>query len=183
MKLKKVLASTLAAATVLSSAVLVNAEETITLTLWGAEEDQTLLGELVEEFKAAYPDVTFDIQIGVESESTAKDTILTDVEAAADVYSFASDQIYDLVNAGALIDLDEYAEALTMAGKTLDDVKAANVAGSIEAATVDGKLYAFPPQRTTATSCTMIPPFCPKRTLHPGTAFLRQQKRQAKRLA
>ena len=144
MKLKKVLASTLAAATVLSSAVLVNAEETITLTLWGAEEDQTLLGELVEEFKAAYPDVTFDIQIGVESESTAKDTILTDVEAAADVYSFASDQIYDLVNAGALIDLDEYAEALTMAGKTLDDVKAANVAGSIEAATVDGKLYAFP---------------------------------------
>ena len=144
MKLKKVLASTLAAATVLSSAVLVNAEETITLTLWGAEEDQTLLGELVEEFKAAYPDFTFDIQIGVESESTAKDTILTDVEAAADVYSFASDQIYDLVNAGALIDLDEYAEALTMAGKTLDDVKAANVAGSIEAATVDGKLYAFP---------------------------------------
>ncbi|EET62644.1 ABC transporter, solute-binding protein [Marvinbryantia formatexigens DSM 14469] len=144
MKLKKVLASTLAAVTVLSSVALVNAEETITLTLWGAEEDQTLLGELAEEFKAAYPDVTFDIQIGVESESTAKDTILTDVEAAADVYAFASDQIYDLVNAGALIDLDEYAEALTMAGKTLDDVKAANVAGSIEAATVNGKLYAFP---------------------------------------
>ncbi len=144
MKLKKVLASALAAVTVLSSAALVNAEETINLTLWGAEEDQTLLGELVEEFKAAYSDVTFDIKIGVESESTAKDTILTDVEAAADVYSFASDQIYDLVNAGALIDLDEYAEALTMAGKTLDDVKAANVASSIEAATVDGKLYAFP---------------------------------------
>lgn len=145
MKLKKALAFTLTAATVLSSVAVVNAEdETIKLTMWGAEEDQTLLGELVEEFKAAYPDVTFDIQIGVESESTAKDTILTDVEAAADVYSFASDQIYDLVNAGALLNLEEYGEALTLAGKTLDDVKAANVAGSVEAATVDGSLYAFP---------------------------------------
>ena len=57
--------------------------ETIQLTVWGAEEDQALLSELVEKFKAAHPDQTFDITIGVESESTAKDTILTDVEAAA----------------------------------------------------------------------------------------------------
>ena len=85
MKLKKVLAPVLAASMAISmiSGMCVNAEsETITLTMWGAEEDQALLGELVEEFKAAYPDQTFDIQIGVESESTAKDTVLTDVEAA-----------------------------------------------------------------------------------------------------
>lgn len=55
----------------------------ISLILWGAEEDQALLAELVEQFKALYPDQTFDIKIGVESESTAKDTVLTDVEAAA----------------------------------------------------------------------------------------------------
>lgn len=118
--------------------------ETVSLTVWGAEEDQTLLAELVEDFKAAYPDVTFDIQIGVESESTAKDTILTDVEAAADVYSFASDQLNDLVKAGALLNLEDYAEALQVAGKTLDDVKSANSAGSVEAASLDGSLYAFP---------------------------------------
>ena len=121
-----------------------SADGPIALTLWGAEEDQTLLGELVEGFKAAYPDQTFDIQIGVESESTAKDTILTDVEAAADVYAFASDQLNDLVKAGALLNLEEYADALTVAGKTLDDVKSANSAGSIKAATMDGSLYAFP---------------------------------------
>lgn len=80
----------------------------------------------------------------MESESTAKDTVLTDVEAAADVYAFADDQISDLVKAGALLKLDDYADALQLAGKTLDDVKAANVDGSIEAATVDGSLYAFP---------------------------------------
>ena len=142
---KKVMASALAAAMAVSSAVCVSAEEeTITLTVWGAEEDQNLLKELAGKFEETYPDMSFDIQIGVESESTAKDTILTDVEAAADVYSFASDQLNDLVNAGALMKLDDVAEALTVAGRTLDDVKNENVEASIEAASIDGSLYAFP---------------------------------------
>jgi arabinogalactan oligomer/maltooligosaccharide transport system substrate-binding protein len=146
MKMRKVMAPVLTGAMVLSMAACASAsDETVSLTLWGAEEDQTLLGELVEDFKAAYPDVDFDIQIGVESESTAKDTVLTDVEAAADVYSFADDQLNDLVNAGALLDLEEFDEALqAYAGKSLDDVKAANSAGSVESASIDGDLYAFP---------------------------------------
>lgn len=118
--------------------------ETVALTLWGAEEDQDLLKDLVGKFEEAYPDQDFDIQIGVESESTAKDTVLTDVEAAADVYAFASDQTVDLVNAGALANLNDVSEALTAAGKTLDDVKAANMEGAVEAATVNDGLYAFP---------------------------------------
>ena len=135
----------MAAAMAVSFGALVSAEdETISLTVWGAEEDQTLLKELTDNFQAAYPDQTFDIQIGVESESTAKDTVLTDVEAAADVYAFADDQITDLVKAGALLKLDDYAEVLQMAGKTLDDVKAANVEGSVDAAMIDGGMYAFP---------------------------------------
>lgn len=118
--------------------------ETVKLTVWAAENDQDYLSERVEKFKAAYPDQDFDISIGVESESTAKDTVLTDIEAAADVYSFASDQLADLVNAGALANLNEVGEVLAMADKTLDDVKSVNVPDSIEAATVDGNLYAFP---------------------------------------
>ena len=143
---KKVIAPALAVAMAASCTVCVSAEEneTIKLTVWGAEEDQNLLKELTNKFQETYKDQTFDIQIGVESESTAKDTVLTDVEAAADVYAFADDQISDLVKAGALLKLDDYADALQLAGKTLDDVKAANVDGSIEAATVDGSLYAFP---------------------------------------
>ena len=142
---KKVMLPVMAAAMAVSFGALVSAEdETISLTVWGAEEDQTLLKELTDNFQAAYPDQTFDIQIGVESESTAKDTVLTDVEAAADVYAFADDQFSDLVKAGALLKLDDYAEVLQMAGKTLDDVKDANVEGSVDAATIDGGLYAFP---------------------------------------
>lgn len=118
--------------------------ETVKLTVWAAENDQDYLKERVEKFKAAYPDQDFDISIGVESESTAKDTVLTDIEAAADVYSFASDQLSDLVNAGALANIDEVGEVLAMADKTLDEVKSANAPDSIEAASVDGSLYAFP---------------------------------------
>ena len=120
--------------------------ETVALTLWGAEEDQALLAQLVEDFKAAYPDQTFDIQIGVESESTAKDTVLTDIEAAADVFAFANDQLNDLVSAGALLNLSGDVSAVLPAytDKTLEEVLAANGEGSVAAATKDGNVYAFP---------------------------------------
>ncbi len=121
-------------------------DEVISLTVWGAEEDQDLLQTLVAGFEAEYSDYTFDITIGVESESTAKDTILTDIEAAADVFAFADDQIVSLVNAGALYALNDDMDAVLQAyaGKSLDDVTSANSEGSVGAATVNDTLYAFP---------------------------------------
>ncbi len=107
--------------------------ETVSLRVWAAEEDQNLTNELIEEFKAANPDQAFEITVGVESESTAKDTILIDPEAAADVFAFASDQIVDLVNANVLQPVQD-----------VDTVKNGNVAGSVEAATVNDTLYAYP---------------------------------------
>ena len=144
--MKKLLSLLLSVALVLSLAVCASAADPIDLVLWGAEEDQALLAQLVEGFKAAHPDQTFNIQIGVESESTAKDTVLTDVEAAADVFAFANDQLNDLVAAGALLELSGQVSAVlpAYAGKTLEDVKAANGEGSVAAASKDGKLYAFP---------------------------------------
>jgi len=80
--------------------------ENVTLVMWGAEEDQVMLGEMIESFKTFYADkAVFDISLGVQSESTAKDTVLTDVEAAADVFAFADDQLNELVNAGACASL------------------------------------------------------------------------------
>lgn len=122
------------------------AGETISLTLWGAEEDQALLVDLVEKFKSTYSDQTFDIKIGVESESTAKDTILTDIEAAADVFAFANDQIDDLIAAGALLPISGDMDAVLQnyAGKSLDDIKSANSAATVALATRNDTLYAFP---------------------------------------
>lgn len=115
--------------------LIANTTDTVTLTVWASEEDQDLTTTLIDNFKAEYADVTFDITLGAESESTAKDTVLTDVEAAADVYAFADDQINELVAAGAL---QEVVATYTF------DVATENAAGAVEAASVDGKLYAYP---------------------------------------
>lgn len=110
-------------------------EGTVKLTVWASEEDQEFTQGLIDSFKALYPDVTFDITLGAKSEADAKDDVLADVEAAPDVYAFADDQILELVNGGAL---QEVANTYTY------DVKNENLAGSVEAATIDGKLYAYP---------------------------------------
>ena len=121
-------------------------KQTVALRMWGAEEDQDFLQQMAESFAEEYADAAdITVEVGVESESTAKDTVLTDVEAAADVYSFASDQLPDLVNAGALQSIDEMDEALqAYAGKSVADVEAANTADSVEACTYEDTLYAFP---------------------------------------
>ncbi|MBQ7918679.1 MAG: extracellular solute-binding protein [Lachnospiraceae bacterium] len=121
-------------------------KQDVALRMWGAEEDQAMLQGMIDTFVAEYADVAnITVELGVESESTAKDTVLTDIEAAADVYAFASDQINDLVNAGALLSIDSMDGALqAYAGKSVADVKAANASGSVDAASVDGTLYAYP---------------------------------------
>lgn len=119
--------------------------DAISLRVWGPEEDQSLLKEMVEKFEAAYPNQSFNIEIGVESEATAKDTVLTDISAAADVFAFADDQLNTLVNAGALANLDELSDAFkAITGKSIDDIKALNSEGSVSAATKNGTMYALP---------------------------------------
>lgn len=110
---------------------------TVTLQLWCSEmtEYQETMASLVENFKAQYPDVTFDISIGAVSESDAKDRVLEDVEAAADVYVFADDQLAELVTAGALQSVD---------ATFTYDPNTANSEGTVNAATYNGKLYAYP---------------------------------------
>ncbi len=153
-KFKKIAAVAVAAAMTLSLAACgsktgtpsTTEKQDVTLTMWGAEEDQKMLQGMIDSFIAKYGDkANFNIQLGVESESTAKDVVLTDIEAAADVYAFASDQLPDLVNAGALLCIDDMDGALkSYAGKGVADVKAANASGSVDAASYNNKFYAFP---------------------------------------
>lgn len=112
-------------------------EGTVDLTLWCSETEayQTVMAQLVDEFKATYSDVDFNITIGSQSESTCKDEVLKDVEAAADVYVFADDQLNGLVEAGAL-------QAVTTT-YTYNPIEA-DGAGAVNAASKDGILYAYP---------------------------------------
>lgn len=107
---------------------------TVALTVWVGDNYPAVTEQMIESFKEYYSDQQFDITVGVESESTCKDTVLTDPEAAADVYTFADDQLGELVNAGAIQEVV----------LNTDAVIAENSDGSVAAATIDGKLYAYP---------------------------------------
>lgn len=119
--------------------------ETIALKVWAAEEDQTLTKDLVNKFKEKYSDYTFDIQIGVCSEATAKDTILLDPSACADVFAFASDQLNSLVTGNALANLDELNPAFeAIVGKSINDIMGEHSDVLVSATKKDGVSYAFP---------------------------------------
>lgn len=132
--MKKLLSLALVLTLALTLALPAFAAETAKLKLWGSQEDQEMLKGMVEEFKAANPDMPVDVEFGVVGEPDAKTRYLEDPAAAADVFAFPNDQIIDLVNAGALYEVT----------KNKDAIVAANVAGSIEAATVGEHMYGYP---------------------------------------
>jgi len=109
-------------------------KETFTLKVWGSQDDQVMLQSMIDSFKAANKDANYNITLGVVGENDAKTKFLEDPAAAADVFQFSNDQITDLVNAGALYEITRNKAAIV----------AANLANSIEASTVNGKLYAYP---------------------------------------
>ncbi len=108
--------------------------ETVELTVWGAEEDQELLQELCGSFQAHYAgQASFRITCQPQSESTCKDAMLGDLENGADVFTFADDQLSALAAAGVLDPLP-----------APEAVRSANLSTAVEAASVEGTLYAYP---------------------------------------
>jgi arabinogalactan oligomer/maltooligosaccharide transport system substrate-binding protein len=106
----------------------------VTLKVWGSQEDQTMLTSMVDSFKKAHTNKEYDISLGVVGEPDAKTKYLEDPAVAADVFSFANDQLYDLVNAGGLYEVTRNKNAIIEA----------NSKGSVDAATANGKLYGYP---------------------------------------
>jgi arabinogalactan oligomer/maltooligosaccharide transport system substrate-binding protein len=114
------------------------APDKVSLKVWASQEDQVVTQEMIDSFveaqKEKYPNTTFDITLAVVSEADAKTKYLEDPTAAADVFTFANDQLTDLVKAGALAEVT----------RNKDDIVARNGEGSIGSATKDGALYAYP---------------------------------------
>ena len=109
--------------------------DTVKLKVWGNQENQEILGELIEEFKAANPDTTWDISLGVVGEPDAQARYNEDATAAADVFAFPSDHTLQLVQVDALQDLPQ---------KDAEAMIAANLPNAVEAATVGDYYYGYP---------------------------------------
>lgn len=110
----------------------------ISLSMWGATEDQEMLNEMVETFKEEYKDdAEFEITVSAEDPVTCKETVLTNPEVAADVYAFADDQFESLYDAGVLLEITENVAGVEEANGGADSA-------AILSAKREGKLYAYP---------------------------------------
>ncbi len=120
--------------TVQSSNLNKSASGKVSLVVWGAEEDKELYAQMLERFQENYKgQAEFDITYAVQGETNCKDALIGDLEGGADVFTFADDQLNTLVAAGALEPV-----------QNADAIRAENLEGAVEAATVNNTLYAYP---------------------------------------
>ena len=108
-----------------------------TLLVWSPQEDQDTgwLQAQCDAFNEAHPNWDITFEYGVCPEGEAKATVTTDVEASADVYMLANDNIPDLVTAGALAELG---------GSYLDQVTSTNSDSIVASVTYNDAVVAFP---------------------------------------
>ena len=135
--MKKILSLVLALAMMLSLCSFASAEGfSGEIKIWVADKTVDFTKAQVEAFKAANPEyANMTVTVEPVGEGDAASKMLTDVDAGADIFGFAQDQLARLVGAGALVDvLPENAEI----------VAATNDAGSVSAVTLGGTMYAYP---------------------------------------
>lgn len=109
----------------------------VTLKVW-APENQVQTGtidSMCESFQEAHPEWNITFTVETQGEDTAKDAVLNDVTAAADVYFFANDQLPALADAGALAKLG---------GTTEEMVKTTMADAVVSTVTYNDAIYAIP---------------------------------------
>ena len=118
----------------------------ITLTLWGSEGDNKFLKEVAAEWAKTYADenddvksVTVDVQI--KGEDVAGDDALNDIEAAADVFGVANNQLSGLAASNAVY---------KMPAEIVDQIKAVVGESALSSTFCGGEYYGFPYAPNTA---------------------------------
>ncbi len=107
---------------------------TVELRVWAEENNLEMLNKMIESFKQKYSsEAKFDITIEVQSDSELRDKLLGDVNNGPDVFHFPDDQLNSLIAGGVLSPVDN-----------TDAVKSANTQSSVDAASYNGKMYAYP---------------------------------------
>ena len=118
----------------------------VKLTLWGSEQDQAFLKEVsaawATQYAADNADVasaTVDVQI--KGEDVATTDALNDIEAAADVFGVANDQLAQLTAANAIYQMPD---------SVVNNIKAIVGDSFLGSTMCDGNYYGFPYAPNTA---------------------------------
>ena len=113
-------------------------ENNATLKVWAPDAAVELVKTQVENFKKAYPNKTFNISVVAQGENDAATQILNDATVAADVFSFPSDQLNKLVDAGVIAPVAFVEQAKEM--NSSDTI----IAGTMKNSEGVDTLYAYP---------------------------------------
>lgn len=106
----------------------------VELNVWADENSFDVLEGMIESFKQKYAgEAEFNITLTAMAESDVKEVMLGNIHEGADVFQFPDDQLNSLIAGGVL-----------SAVPNSDEVKAANIEESVNAASLDGTLYAYP---------------------------------------
>lgn len=113
-------------------------QKEIQISLWTDERNEKMLQKELAAFQKKYKDqVKFKFSISMEGEDTCKGTVLSNPKGAADIYTFADDQLDELVNAKALLEITENVDEVLEAVGGKDS-------GAAKAVLRDGRMYAYP---------------------------------------
>jgi len=108
------------------------------IVVWTPPEDIEYVKEAVNTFKAEYKDEgEYEIVVQSESISGVKKLIINNVDNIADVFRYADDQVYDLLNSDAL-------SAVTVDKDLVVEENGGEESAVISAASKDGELYGYP---------------------------------------
>ena len=78
---------------------------TYDLRVWCAEEDVDMIWEMLYAYADKYKDNTYKWTVEKQGEDIVSASVLRDPDAAADVFSFANDQLGNLLNQNALTEI------------------------------------------------------------------------------
>lgn len=106
----------------------------IKLRVWSEAANFDTLNKMIDSFKQEYAgQAEFEITLEEASDAETKNNVLADVHHAADVFPMADDQLSGMVAAGALYPVPN-----------ADEIKNANLKDSVDAASINDTLYAYP---------------------------------------
>ena len=109
---------------------------TYDIKVWVANEIADLTQKQIDDFNASNTDgIKFNATVQAVGENDIATQLITDVEAAGDIFIFAQDQFARLIQAGALAKLGQAAA---------QTVKDNNTPESVAAVTLNNEIYGYP---------------------------------------
>lgn len=106
----------------------------VELRIWVEEANFDNLSKMIESFEQEYAgQADFEITMEASADAATRNNVLGDIHNAADIFSMPDDQLYSLIAGGGISPVANQ-----------EEVKSANLADAVDAASYKGTLYAYP---------------------------------------